>query len=99
MTRSPAILTLATLTVLSSASSAPHHAHTIETIPYLDRRGPAIFPADWQPDVENWGPLPKAIEKLASVRVDPTNVNRVPVTSVSLFLFFLDRVPVSYPLA
>ncbi|POS77063.1 leupeptin-inactivating enzyme 1 [Diaporthe helianthi] len=81
-----AVAPLAALVALGEASTPVGHAHAVEPVlSHLQRRGPAVFPADWQPDVENWGPLPDVIGAPSTTLQGNTgSATRKPVTSDAL---------------
>ncbi|KAG8164154.1 hypothetical protein KVR01_006072 [Diaporthe batatas] len=80
-----AVAPLAALVALGEASTPAGHVHAVEPVlSHLQRRGPAAFPADWQPDVENWGPLPEVISTASTLQGNTGSGTRKPVTSDAL---------------
>lgn len=79
-----AVVPLAALVALGEASTPAGHVHAVEPVSsHLQRRGPAVFAPDWQPDVENWGPIPEVISAASSLQGSTEPGTKVPVTSVS----------------
>ena len=78
-----AVAPLAALVALGEASTPAGHVHAVEpVVSHLQRRGPAVFAPDWQPDVENWGPLPDVIGAASSLQGNTEPGTTKPVTSV-----------------
>lgn len=78
-----AVAPLAALVALGEASTPAGHVHAVEPVSsHLQRRGPAVFAPDWQPDVENWGPIPEVISAASSLQGSTEPETKTPVTSV-----------------
>ncbi|KKY26412.1 putative peptidase m28 [Diplodia seriata] len=72
---------LAALAVVGEASTPAGHVHAVRPASLLQRRGPQVFPRDWQPDVENWGAAP---EQPNEITVQAETEAKTPVTSDAL---------------
>lgn len=79
-----AVVPLAALAALGEASTPAGHVHAVQPVSsHLQRRGPFIFPPDWQPDVKNWGPVPDVIDAATPLQSNTEPGMTTPVTSVS----------------
>ncbi|KAK0645054.1 putative leucine aminopeptidase 2 [Lasiodiplodia hormozganensis] len=72
---------LAALAVVGEASTPTGHVHAVRPASLLQRRGPQVFPKDWQPDVEKWGAAP---EKPNEITVEAVPEAKTLVTSDAL---------------